>query len=60
MMDAFSFIKTDLAENCDFRRNFRVQTQIRFILAIASRLRTYSFSQIDTAVYPVYTYSVLS
>ena len=44
MMDAFSFIKTDLAENCDFRRNFRVQT----------------YSQIDTAVYPVYTYSVLS
>lgn len=32
MMDAFSFIKTDLAENCDFRRNFRVQTQIRSIL----------------------------
>lgn len=32
MMDAFSFIKTDLAENCDFRRNFRVLTQIRFIL----------------------------
>lgn len=32
MMDAFSFIKTDLAENCDFMRNFRVQTQIRFIL----------------------------
>lgn len=64
MMDAFSFIKTDLAENCDLGETFAFRHRsVSFyhnLLAIASRLRTYSFSQIDTAVYPVYTYSVLS